>query len=916
MPNRPSIYHVSVLGTVRAVLKQSGANPTGSFNVSLAGASTKLADTQANGGADITFNATKQRSDAAGRTLRSLDQLDNATVFTYDASGNQLSVRDPNNVGADMVYDQLGRNTSRTDTQGDVTSTIYDRAGNAIRQTDAKTKFTTIAFDARGRRKSTTDRISAVTSFTYRPGGQLLSLTDAENQTTSYTYDARGAKLTEQYPDHTGGTSPGNLGYGIVTFVYDNVGRVLRKHDQQGDTVTFNYDLAGRMSSRDFRLRVNSPSGTIADSDVFTYDRAGRMLTAYTGRYGNTVTNVYDSVGRKASEALQIAAQTYTVGINYNARGELIKYTYPDGSIVDRTYHATGNLHQVKLAGTTLDTRTYDAGGRMATSTYQNGVASTWTYRNDNLVTSLNSTSPGGTPTDGLVANLAYTWDANKNKLSEVLTGVNATVNGYGFNAVDTTYDFEDRLTQWKRANGAQNQSWSLTAVGDWQSQTVNGTATSRTHGPTHEMTAIGASSLSYDAKGNLTQDTSRSPTQNYVWDYDNKMKSADIDGNGSADVLFEYDALGRRVARTQGADAVVYFQVDQQTICDYPRGGAAASPTYRYFWGSYIDELIARKATGTGGAVLFAHRNQQYSIYAYSNSSGAVVERIAYTAYGQPTFMNAAGTVQSTSPNSIRYSYTGREWDASLQLHFYRTRWMGFHLGRFNTRDLFNYKPGPNLYIQEMGFSLVDWYGTCAEKCDVSSFKLKDKGCTSQQIDDDGDGKLDEWHFGPEFEVDAVFKEPCKCCSYRQFGCCDITVTLLKRDPNTKQDKIMQGPTTIDTCDTPPDFVGPGPAHMPEDCIDRINPTTGLQERRCYGHRNDPSEADDKYYADGCKYFMHDHAGVTYGNILKSIDRRLIVSFNIQCWFKLSIIDTCAGGTASQLFHAPHCKGEFKGGK
>ncbi len=611
---------------------------------------------------DITFNATKQRSDAAGRTLRSLDQLDNATVFTYDASGNQLSVRDPNNVGADMVYDQLGRDTSRTDTQGDVTSTIYDRSGNAIRQTDAKTKFTTIAFDARGRRKSTTDRISAVTSFTYRPGGQLLSLTDAENQTTSYTYDARGAKLTEQYPDHTGGTSPGNLGYGIVTFVYDNAGRVLRKQDQQGDTVTFNYDLAGRMSSRDFRLRVNSPSGTIADSDVFTYARAGRMLTAYTGRYGNTVTQVYDSVGRKESEALQIAAQTYTVGINYNARGELIKYTYPDGSIVDRTYHATGNLHQVKLAGTTLDTRTYDTGGRQTTSTDQN-------FR------SICDHDLEERKDFELVFPLAPVLRGEgsgvRGKLIEVLTGVNATVNGYGFNAVDTTYNFEDRLTQWKRANG---------------------TATSRTHGPTHELTAIGASSLAYYAKGNLTQDTSRSPTQNYVWDYDNKMRSADIDGNGSADVSFEYDALGRRVARTQGANAVVYFQVDQQTICDYPRGGAAASPTYRYFWGSYIDELIARKATGTGGAVLFAHRNQQYSIYAYSNSSGSVVERIAYAAYGQPTFMNAAGTVQSTSPNSIRYSYTGRQWDASLQLHHFRARWMGPVTGRFLGREPIGY--------------------------------------------------------------------------------------------------------------------------------------------------------------------------------------------------------------------------------
>ncbi len=137
-------------------------------------------------------------------------------------------------------------------------STVYDKAGNAVKQTDAKGKFTTIAFDSRGRRKLTSDRITAVTSFTYTPLGQLASLTDAENQTTSYTYDARGSKLTEQYPDHTAGSTPGQIGYGIVTFVYDAAGRTLRKQDQQGDTVTFQYDLAGRMNQRDYRLRVNS----------------------------------------------------------------------------------------------------------------------------------------------------------------------------------------------------------------------------------------------------------------------------------------------------------------------------------------------------------------------------------------------------------------------------------------------------------------------------------------------------------------------------------------------------------------------------------------------------------------------------------------------------------------------------------
>ena len=206
-------------------------------------------------------STTQSWTDGAGRTFRSIDQAGNATVMTYDAGGNQLSVRDANNVGADMLYDALGRNTQRTDTAAAVTKTEYDKSGNAIKQTDAKNKHTFISFDSRNRRKSTTDRINAATNFAYTALGQLASLTDAQNQTTSYTYDSRGSKLTETYPDHTPSTSPGQTGYGIVTFTYDNAGRVLRKRDQLGDTCTYNYDLAGRMTSRNYRTRANSCYG-------------------------------------------------------------------------------------------------------------------------------------------------------------------------------------------------------------------------------------------------------------------------------------------------------------------------------------------------------------------------------------------------------------------------------------------------------------------------------------------------------------------------------------------------------------------------------------------------------------------------------------------------------------------------------
>ncbi len=114
---------------------------------------------------------------------------------------------------------------------------------------------------------------------------------------------------------------------------------------------------------------------------------------------------------------------------------------------------------------------------------------------------------------------------------------------------------------------------------------------------------------------------------------------------------------------------------------------------------------------------MLFAHRNQQYSIYAYSNSGGAVVERIAYTAYGQPTFMNAAGTVQSTSRNSIRYSYTGREWDASLQPHHFRARWMGSVTGRFLGREPIGYVDGRLLYVANFSIGGKDPTGSIVLK-------------------------------------------------------------------------------------------------------------------------------------------------------------------------------------------------------
>jgi RHS repeat-associated protein len=158
-------------------------------------------------------------------------------------------------------------------------------------------------------------------------------------------------------------------------------------------------------------------------------------------------------------------------------------------------------------------------------------------------------------------------------------------------------------------------------------------------------------------------------------------------------------------VARSEAGNNIVYVHAGQQVIADYARGAAAAAPSFRYVYGSYVDEPLLRHAgTGTalptsGTAALYYHRNQQYSIVGLSDAAGALVERYAYTAYGELTILAPNRTLRATSSFQNRYTYTGREWDAGLSLYYFRARWLEPKAGRFIGRDPLGYVDGMGLY-------------------------------------------------------------------------------------------------------------------------------------------------------------------------------------------------------------------------
>jgi RHS repeat-associated protein len=107
-------------------------------------------------------------------------------------------------------------------------------------------------------------------------------------------------------------------------------------------------------------------------------------------------------------------------------------------------------------------------------------------------------------------------------------------------------------------------------------------------------------------------------------------------------------------------------------------------------------------------------NRNQQYSITAVSDGGGSVVERYAYSAYGQVTITDASGSVISNSAISNRYTYTGREWDEGLSLYHYRARMYDAVGGRFVSRDPLGYVDGKSLYKIYISLMETDPTGNC----------------------------------------------------------------------------------------------------------------------------------------------------------------------------------------------------------
>lgn len=639
--------------------------------------------------------------DHQGRILSWTDADGVATAYAYDANGNLATVTaSPNNDSGvqpitNYTYDALGRVATFTDAMGSTTTYVRDAIGRPTSITlpppspasspfavtyaydtydpssgllfasasDPNGVLTREGLDAFGRTHERLDAQGALTQYAYA-ANLLTSVLDPNGNLTTYVYDSLKRLSATIFPDSA-----------RETYTYYGNGLLNSQTDRKAHTTTYTYDHMGRVAST-----------TYADGSAMSYTYSGASLTSVVDSSTSppeTHSFLYDASYRRTSE---VQGARGTVTYTFTPGDRRAGYQVANGQGATYAYYPNGSIKSIQwspVAG--LFTFTYNLAGQYVSVLFPNGQQRSYTYDGAARPLQISTSDPLG----GTLAMYSYGYDVDNftgapGKLG-LRSSMVASVPSQGLTAATTRYYYDSayRLVRTDYPQGpptnGEVDEWTYDEIGNRLTSAVNGVVSTYSYqrigantSNWQRLLSDGDNTYTYDANGNVLTRADALTSHTFTTDLANRVVSRT--GNGGATVSV-YDFRNRRVSLSRGGVVSTFLFAD-----DVPVESTGAAPE-AYLSSPERGELLA---TYQGGAVYFATVDDQGSVVALSDASGAVHFSAVYDSWGLTR--TTAGELTST------FGFAGRPTDVSTfvltDLRYYSPQ-----LGRFLQED-----PGPDM--------------------------------------------------------------------------------------------------------------------------------------------------------------------------------------------------------------------------
>jgi len=346
-----------------------------------------------------------------------------------------------------------GLPASITDNRGLTVLSSWDGLNRLTGQTFPDTSYTSNRYD-RLDLGSTRDRSGNWTYFTHDGLQHLTTLIDANGFPTTYSWCGCGSLqsiVNTLYP-----TKP-------TTFSYDNQGNMTNVVYPDGSSMTYLFDLAGRMTNaydglnQGVKLTYNNQdlvtniTGAFGPLQQIVYDAVGRPIRT-TDANGILVTNQYDLLGQLLKQAWpDNISETY----GYDERG-LLAYTNRNQKVTLFGHDAAGRLTFVTNANQEITQYKYDSMDNLTNLVDGMGHKTTWVYDLYGRLSSKTNDLGSNTVTYGYYANgwlqkrttpekgdTTYVYDLVGNL--KTITYPASSIN-YGYDALNRMTSMDDAL--------------------------------------------------------------------------------------------------------------------------------------------------------------------------------------------------------------------------------------------------------------------------------------------------------------------------------------------------------------------------------------------------------------------------------------------------------------------------------------